>query len=142
MMRNLIVLGCAGLLACGLTLTSFAGTVPDTDLDGVPDPEDNCLILPNGPLASTIDCNDQEDGDSDGYGNACDTDYNNNGATDLVDFNNSFAAAVVTSTDPNFDPNCNGATDLVDVNKTFADVVVTQFPGPSGYACAGTVPCP
>jgi hypothetical protein len=142
MMRNLIVLGCAGLLACGLALTSFAGGSVDTDGDGVNDEDDNCVILVNGPLLSTGACDANEDGDLDGFGNPCDTDYNNNGATDLVDVANALIAAAAVSTNNIFDNNCNGAADLVDTNQAFQDAAVVQVPGPSGKACAGTIPCP
>ena len=73
MMRNLIVLGCAGLLALGLSISSFAGVDPDTDGDGVTDSNDNCINVQNGPSGGA--CSAQEDGvtaqnpaDPDGYG--------------------------------------------------------------------------
>ena len=142
MMRNLIVLGCAGLLAFGLSVSSFAGAPPDADSDGVVDTSDNCVTTANGPLAGTGACVAQEDGNADGYGNICDTDYNNDGATGLDDVATALAGAAVVSTDPNLDPNCDGATGLDDVARTLADAAVVQTPGPSGLACAGTIPCP
>ena len=136
-----VVILCVASL--GFTLLSNAGIGGgSTDGDGVMDPDDNCLTIPNGPLLSTGACDDQEDGDLDGYGNPCDTDYNNNGATDLTDVFDVFVRASVVSTDNNFDNNCNGAVDLVDVNKAFNHQTFVKVPGPSGRACAGTVPCP
>ena len=81
MTRNLIALGCAGLLAFGLSLSAFAGSVTDSDGDGVPDGYDNCIDTPNGPSGSTALCNSQEDYDNDGYGQICDEDVDNNGNT-------------------------------------------------------------
>ena len=130
MMRNLVVLlACAGLLAFGLSISSFASAPPDTDLDGVPDASDNCTVDPNGPLGGA--CSAQEDADGDGFGNACDSDFNNNGATELADLGAMLAAATSGSTDPNFDLNCNGAAELSDLGKTLADATIGKVPGPS-----------
>lgn len=147
MMRNLIVLGCAGLLAVGLSISSFAGVPdPDTDGDGAFDSMDNCTLQPNanGNVDGVVSslCGAQEDGDADGYGNTCDTDINNNGATDLADVSVLLAAAGVVSTVLNTDINCNGAADLADVARGLAEAAIVLVPGPSGYACAGTTPCP
>ena len=46
-------------------MRGFAHGVPDSDLDGVPDNADNCLIVQNG---------SQRDTDGDNIGNACDRD--------------------------------------------------------------------
>jgi hypothetical protein len=145
MMRNLIVLGCAGLLAIGLSISSFAGVDPDTDSDGVTDSNDNCLVYPNGPALQdpgTPLCDDQEDGGLDGYGNPCDSDINGNGAADLGDVSTVLAAAVAVSTVLENDLNCNGAADLTDVSRALAHAAAVLVPGPSGLACAGTAPCP
>lgn len=143
MKRNLITLGCAALLALGLSMGSFAGSVTDSDSDGVPDSFDNCVNTANGPLASTGACNGQEDGlIVDGFGQACDSDTNDNLATDLSDVSATFAAASVASGNPTFDYNCNGAADLGDVAKAFGDASVNAVPGPSGLACAGVGPYP
>ena len=141
MMRNVVVLGCAALLAIGISVSTFAGSITDGDSDGVPDNFDNCSVTANGPLASTGSCDGQEDGDLDGYGNICDTDVNNDGATGLDDVSIVFAAAAILSTDPVTDINCDGAAGLDDVSITFSDAAVLKTPGPSGLACAGTIPC-
>ena len=57
-------------------LTFEALAVGDVDEDGIPDDEDNCLISANA---------GQEDTDGDGYGNACDADFNNDGFVDIQD---------------------------------------------------------
>src|SRR4051812_18717929 len=49
---------------------------PDGDGDGVPDSTDNCPSVANG---------DQTDSDSDGAGNACDSDDDNDGVPDTSD---------------------------------------------------------
>lgn len=139
-MRNLFVLGCAGLLAFGLSISTFAGTAVDTDGDGVVDSSDNCITDQNGPLGGA--CAAQQDGDSDGYGNACDTDFNNDGAAGPNDLSAMLTAVLATSTDLNFDLNCDGAAGPNDLSATLADVLATAVPGPSGLACAGTIPCP
>ena len=48
----------------------------DADGDGILDSVDNCTTYANA---------DQFDGDSDGFGNRCDGDFNNNGATNSQD---------------------------------------------------------
>ena len=142
MIRCITVLALAGLLALSVSISGFAGLPPDADGDGTPNDADNCLVLPNGPDTSTSSCMAQEDGDLDGYGNPCDTDYNNDGATGLDDVIAVLGQSDVVGTDPTFDQNCDGATGLDDVIRTLADSDVVRVPGPSGRACAGSVPCP
>ncbi len=53
---------------------ALASVVPlDTDGDGVPDYQDNCIDTPNGPLIPDAEGGaSQQDDDGDGIGNACD----------------------------------------------------------------------
>ena len=126
-------LPCAGTLGC---------VSVDSDADGIVDYHDNCLDVPNGPGLSvppTQACNAQQDGDMDGYGNACDTDFNNNGGTDSADL-----GAIIQadgSTDPVFDVNCNTLVDAQDMLLVLHDATARTPPGPSGLSCAGTQPC-
>ena len=90
----------------------------DTDNDGVFDSIDNCTLVQN-PL--------QRDTDSDGYGNFCDPDFDNNlvvGAYDLAYFKSTFF-----TTDPDADLNGDGIVNAADlaILKPF----FFQPPGPS-----------
>jgi hypothetical protein len=138
MKRNLIVIGCAAMLAFGLSFGSFAGSSPDGDSDGVPDSYDNCVTTANGPLAATQAlCNAQQDADSDGYGNPCDADLNNDGATGLDDISLLLGQLNGPGTG---DMNCDTAVGLDDASLALA--TLNDPPGPSGLACAGTgTPC-
>jgi hypothetical protein len=76
-------LGCAVLLAVGLSLGVGAGPIVDTDGDGVIDNLDNCAGLVNS---------EQCDTDLDGYGNGCDPDFDQSNQVGIPDFA-TFAAA-------------------------------------------------
>lgn len=127
---NLLALACALMLAFGLSMGSFAGSIADADSDGVPDVHDNCSTVANGPLAGA--CDSQQDLDADGYGNACDADFNNNGGVDLADLNS--IIAVIATADLERDINCNGGVDLSDLNKVLTTLATAV--GPSGLPCS------
>ena len=133
MTRNLIVLGCTALLTIGLSFGSFAGSAPDADGDGVPDAYDNCVDIANGPLASTGNCDAQEDYNTNGYGQVCDADLNEDGGVGLDDMgillNNLNAGAGNTA-----DLNCDGGVGLDDMGRLLNSLNLT--PGPSGLPCA------
>ncbi|NRA06693.1 MAG: hypothetical protein HRU02_00905, partial [Myxococcales bacterium] len=128
----------------GQRLELQAGPIMDADGDGWTDASDNCVLIPN---AGTLGC----DSDKDGYGNACDGDFNNDGTSDGVDFSPLFLADFASGAQSNnaagdpqgTDMNCDGLVDGVDFVDPF---FLTQFglgtPGPSGIGCAGSVPCP
>ncbi len=110
--------------------------VSDMDGDLIPDALDNCSEIPNGPNEGGLN---QQDGDMDGYGNACDADFNNSGATDGGDFGvfigawNTFNSSVDLTGDGVVD----GADFILFISS------FSTLPGPSGLACAGiTIPCP
>jgi hypothetical protein len=113
----------------------FLGPV-DSDADTVPDNQDNCVDAPNGPAEAP---NNQCDTDQDGYGNACDADLNDDGAENDLDLP-AFASLFSTTGASDADLNC----DLIVGGPDYAIFGLAQggTPGPSGLACAGTVPCP
>jgi hypothetical protein len=127
----------AFLLAAGIPFAAMSGTAPDADSDTVPDASDNCVNVPNGNGQPNPQC----DTDTDGYGNVCDADVNNDGVVgnpDYVPITNNFGQP--TATFPGADVNCDGVIgnpDYVPITNNFASPV-----GPSGLTCAGTSPCP
>ncbi|MBN8279839.1 MAG: hypothetical protein J0M16_04455 [Gammaproteobacteria bacterium] len=99
---------------------------PDTDGDGVPDPADNCTLVPNA---------SQCDSDGDGYGNRCDGDLNNNGFTNAQDTTLLRQQLGQPSPPPAYneaDLNCNGFVNAQDV--TLFRSLLGAPPGPSGVA--------
>lgn len=133
MKRNLIVLSCAALFAIGFSFSAFSGSAPDADADGVPDAYDNCINVPNGPLAGTGSCNDQEDDATNGYGNPCDTDVNHDGGTGLDDLSLTILAQGEPAPNIN-DFNCDGGVGLDDLSQSILQQNTT--PGLSGLPCA------
>ncbi|MDH3588869.1 MAG: peptidoglycan DD-metalloendopeptidase family protein, partial [Gammaproteobacteria bacterium] len=107
----------------------------DSDGDGLEDFADNCSDIANA---------NQRDSNSDGYGNACDPDLNNNGTVSFPDVAIFKAAFLTSPGDTNWNPDADfDGDDLVG----FSDLAVMKNlflspPGPSGMSCAGTVPCP
>ncbi|MBW2274359.1 MAG: hypothetical protein JRG96_13890 [Deltaproteobacteria bacterium] len=107
----------------------------DADADGVCDVDDNCSVHFDP---------SQHDSNSDGYGNLCDPDLNNDGVVGVPDLND-FRSAFGSTTggagwNPDADFNGDGAVGIPDFNT-----LRSYFggpPGPSGLACAGTIPCP
>ncbi len=109
--------------------------IPDADADGVADTSDNCSLVSNPT---------QLDADGDGYGNICDADINNSGTVTTADFGllrsvlgqpASFSATAAAA-----DMNGSGTVTTADFGLLRARLGTA--PGPSGLACAGTVPCP
>jgi hypothetical protein len=101
--------------------TQAAAVETDTDGDGVPDSRDNCTQVKNP---------DQKDSDSDGYGDACDADVNNDGLVNSIDVaivRDAFGTRGTTRADINGDGLVN-ATDVAIVRKLFA-----TRPGPSAW---------
>ena len=110
----------------------------DLDGDGVYDSVDNCSEVANGPNEAP---NNQCDTDSDGYGNACDADYNGNNYVDGLDyaiFGQNWGKPVPPG-NPDVDMNCNGYIDGIDYGL-FGPQWGKQ-PGPACGNPRGT-PCP
>lgn len=92
---------------------------PDTDFDGVSDLSDNCTHHPNA---------EQRDTDNDGYGNACDPDFNNDGIVNFSDIS-AWVPFFDSENDDDFDLDGNGVVNFLDFIR-----VVDYFlmaPGPS-----------
>lgn len=98
----------------------------DTDGDGVLDVADNCTELANA---------SQVDSDGDGFGNRCDGDLNNNGATNAQDTVLFRQQLGLSSNPPTYnvaDINANGAVNAQDT--VLFRLLLGQPPGPSGVA--------
>ncbi|MBY0399964.1 thrombospondin type 3 repeat-containing protein [Myxococcota bacterium] len=138
-MKRILALLC-GTLALAYAASSHAGAFADFDGDLVPDLFDNCRTVANGPNQGS----NQTDDDLDGYGNRCDTDFDQSCTTTVADFSRfleRFGQNVCGPVD--FDGSC---------TITVADfaIFLTKFanppgaPGPSGLTCANClvgVPC-
>jgi hypothetical protein len=104
----------------------------EPDGDGVPLLADNCNEDANPGMQSC-------DADQDGYGNACDCDLDNNWVCNTNDI--PLMKAALVNNDPVGDIDCSGATDTGDINPFKALLTDPHRPGPSGLACAETIPC-
>lgn len=82
-MKSVLAIVGAALLAVGMLASSAnAGSVSDGDSDLVPDAFDNCSAIANGPGEAS----NQVDTDSDGFGNACDCDFDQDNVCAGSDF--------------------------------------------------------
>lgn len=118
------------------TVQLYREPLPDLDQDGILDHADNCVLVAQ--TLGTDDC----DSDSDGYGNGCDADYDDDGVVGLSDL--TLLLGYVGQTFPDeFDANCDGSVEESEPRSTFGNSIdFGSRPGPSGLACAGTPPCP
>ena len=107
-----------------------AQTASDFDGDGVLDTLDNCLEVPNGAKSAS----NQVDSDGDGFGNACDPDYDNNGLVSTADFTVFRDAFFGLAPNPVTDHDGNGSTTTADFQAFLEGF--GSVPGPSGLACA------
>lgn len=100
----------------------FLTAVVDADSDGIEDAVDNCTLVANSA---------QVDTDSDGYGNACDADFNNDCVINFVDiaaFSNEFLGSNAL-----FDLNNDGVVNFLDF--IFISDAFLLAPGPGLGAC-------
>jgi len=105
------------------TATTFTVAI-DTDGDTVPDPIDNCTLVPNP---------GQCDSDADGFGNHCDGDLNNNDFTNAQDTTLFRAQLGLPSNPPLYneaDLNCNGFVNSQDT--TLFRQLLGRPAGPAG----------
>ena len=116
-------------LPAGYTFASESGAfLSDADGDGIADDEDNCILVPNGPIIPDAGGNNQLDAASDGYGNICDPDFDNNLRVDFADL--AYMKSKFFTTDPYADLDGNGRVDFGDLA-----ILKSMFfgpPGPSG----------
>jgi len=100
----------------------------DTDRDGILDVGDDCTLVPNPA---------QIDADRDGFGNACDPDFDENGVVNFGDLARMKSAFF--GNDPVVDLNGDNVVNFADLailKKSFFKPA-----GPSGLPCAGHIPC-
>jgi hypothetical protein len=101
----------------------------DTDGDGVADDQDNCTLVANS---------DQFDADSDGFGNMCDGDLDNDGDVDAYDLRDwsfdyaFFPTTGLTAENARSDLNNDGTIDAADLDIIMG--LIGSPPGPSGVA--------
>jgi hypothetical protein len=100
----------------------------DTDGDGTPDAEDNCILQANGPLIPDAGGNVQRDTDGDGYGNVCDPDFDNSLVVNAADL--AFMKTMFFKVNPDADLNGDGIVNASDLAKL--KVFFFKPPGPSG----------
>jgi hypothetical protein len=121
----------------GYPIASFAGLAPDADSDGIPDVLDKCS---QDSRNAALTC----DTDQDGYGNVCDADFNQSGTTNSTDFSMFFVPSLNSGVPSSrgTDMNCSGTVNSTDFSMFFVPKLNTSAPpGPSGLACAGSIPC-
>ncbi len=115
------------LMTFALATSAMAGSIDDADSDLTPDVFDNCTLVANG-TAPGGTCSNQIDSDDDGFGDPCDTDFNNDGVTAFSDFLELIAA--VGTTNPVIDVDCDGVVAFADFQRLIGNV--GQPPGPAG----------
>ncbi len=127
----------ADIALAGVSYLILAPDV-DTDSDGVVDALDNCIAKSNA---------NQADSDGDGYGNRCDGDLNNNGATNAQDtsmFRPRLGMAVPGPVFDKADFNANGIVNAQDTS--IFRTLLGAGPGPSGLCVNSSnvpvFPCP
>ncbi len=105
----------------GESFTFLRILAADDDDDGVINVEDNCVLAANP---------DQADGDTDGFGNACDADLNNDCQINFGDLAGLKAAFFPNPYDPAADFNADGFVNFSDL--ALLKSLFNSPPGPSG----------
>ena len=105
----------------GIVYAAGDSVIIDADTDGVSDAIDNCTLVANP---------DQLDSDSDGFGNVCDADINNDCSTNYIDF--VILSQQFQTTDKDADLNGDGIVNFEDVFLFTQRFLI--IPGPSAMA--------
>lgn len=130
--------GALVVMVCLVCMASGVAWAGDLDADGVDDAVDNCTAAPNS---------DQFDADQDGFGNACDADYDNDGVVTESDFAILTSAFGLVAGEDDFvaaaDHDGDGVIAGSDIGFYHGRAGLPV--GPSGLACANpsgaTAPC-
>ena len=93
----------------------------DKDGDGIPDTQDNCTEIANA---------NQQDSDSDGFGNACDADLNNDGYVGFKDLDLFKSAFIKKNASSGADFNSDGIVSFSDFDAF--KKLYSKPPGPAG----------
>ncbi len=109
-------------LILGAMLLTAGSAFADTDTDGVADADDNCVERANA---------DQRDTDGDGFGNACDGDFDNDGVVGGSDFNLLRGGMGKSEGDAGYDANLDIDGDGA-IGQSDVELVKGQFGGPPG----------
>jgi len=112
--------GGAGLAGQANTVSFSIIESVDSDADGVADASDNCTAVANA---------GQVDFDADGYGNACDADFNNDCVVNFIDYSQ-LTNEFLSTTSGLFDLNADGVINFEDA-AIFSNYFLLA-PGPSG----------
>jgi hypothetical protein len=125
------------LVAVVVLLSTATAWGHDTDGDGVSDARDNCIETPNHQL----------DADLDGFGNACDADFDDDGVVGLEDltilrdrYDCSVTDACWDERAARADMDGSGRIGMVDY-RLFSARFGRAEPEPSGLPCASRAPC-
>jgi hypothetical protein len=135
---NLKLILFVGVCAIGFAISANAGTIADVDGDTIPDVFDDCSAVANGPATAGKPNQLDSDSPTDGYGNMCDGDLDNDGVVGGTDF------GIFSGLFGGGDLRADFTGDGVIGGTDFGEFVgfFGGGPGPSGLNCAGTSPCP
>ena len=114
------------LFAIGFAMSATAGSIADFDTDMIPDVFDNCSTVANG-AAPGGTCSNQIDTDADGFGDACDTDFDNDNVVAGSDFG--ILIAAFGTADALTDVDCDGVVAGSDFGALLAAFGSTPGPG-------------
>jgi len=114
-----------GFRVGALSLSLPASAPIDQDQDGILDIDDNCTVVPNAA---------QADSNNDGYGDACDADYDDDGIVGGLDFTSFAASYLSESGEPSYNPSVDCNSDGLIGGPDFVCFILgfnAGAPGPS-----------